>query len=230
MHFLNSSEGQLPKAYTAQGGWIDISLPIEAQSTAWHGLPGPRLEQLARIEDGAAVTVGQLDCCLHTGTHADAPSHVLAGAPSIEQMALDHFLGPARLIVSEDPERIGLPELAAMKLERRGARPWTERILIATPQQYDGRDFPARIPALDPEAVEYLVWLGTRLVGVNLPSIDPLESKDMLAHKLLFGAGAGLLENLALTALSPSNYELVAAPIAVVGGDAAPVRALLRRV
>ena len=71
--------------------------------------------------------------------------------------------------------------------------------------------------------------LGVRLVGVNGPSLDPLDSRSMDAHKILFAGGACILENLALSGIDAGDYELVAPPLAIVGGDAAPVRALLRR-
>ena len=210
------------------GNWIDISLPIEPESTAWSGLPGPSLRPLTRIEDGAAVRVGQLDCCLHTGTHADAPSHVLADGQTVDRLDPAAFLGPALLVRIEGRDRIGLDELRRIGLDGRRGRPETARILVATPEPYDGRHFPKRIPHLEPEAAEFLIWLGARLVGVDQPSIDPLDSKAMPAHKLLFASGACLLENLDLGGLAPGAYELAAAPIRIRGADAAPVRALLR--
>jgi arylformamidase len=205
--------------------WRDISLPVAADSVAWAGLPAPRLSWLARIADGDSVSVGQLDCCLHTGTHADAPLHVLRDGTAAEQLDVGAFIGPALVLRTTDPEAITERELAAAGLEQR--RP--ERLLIATPAQYDGRHFPERVPHLAPEAAEFLVHLGVRLVGVNVPSLDPLDSRAMAAHRLLFAGGTCILENLALSGIEAGDHELVAPPLAVVGGDAAPVRALLRR-
>lgn len=205
--------------------WRDISLPIGPDSVAWAGLARPRLTWLARIHDGDSVSVGQLDCCLHTGTHADAPVHVLRDGTAAELLDVAAFVGLAVVVRTEDPGAITEAELVAAGLEHR--RP--QRLLIATPVQYDGRNFPARIPHLEPSAAEFLVHLGVRLVGVNVPSIDPLDSRTMDAHQILFGAGACILENLALTDVEAGDHELVAPPLAVVGGDAAPVRALLRR-
>ncbi|MCB0215640.1 MAG: cyclase family protein [Caldilineae bacterium] len=210
------------------GSWIDISLPIEPASTAWSGLPGPTLRALSRIEDGAAVQVGQLDCCLHTGTHADAPAHVLANGRTVDRLDPGAFVGPALLLHIEAQDRIGQDELRRLGLDAIRGRPEAARILVATPRPFDGRHFPTRIPHLEPEAAEYLIWLGARLVGVDQPSIDPLDSQSMPAHKLLFGADACLLENLDFGRLRPGAYELAAAPIRIRGADAAPVRALLR--
>ena len=206
------------------GRWLDITLPITPRSIAWAGLPPPAIRFVARIYAGAAVNVGQLDCCLHTGTHADAPFHVLEAGATAEALDPGAFIGPALLLRTVDREAITRVELLALGIEHSPV----ERLLIATPCQYDGCRFPARIPHLEPEAAEMLVRLGVRLVGVNVPSVDPLDSKTLEAHRVLFGGGAVVLENLALDGIGAGRYDLVAAPLAVVGGDAAPVRALLR--
>ncbi len=211
------------------GIWTDISLPITAHSIPWSGLAAPRISLLGDIRAGSAVNVGQLDCCLHTGTHADAPWHIDQGGLTIDRMDPDLYLGPARVVATADPERISRLELADLLREVGRGDPTLERLLVATPTPFDGRSFPVRIPALDPDAAEWLIWLGVRLLGVNVPSIDPLESRTMDSHRLLFAAGAGVLENLALEGVAAARaYWLAAAPIKVAGADAAPVRALLR--
>ena len=65
------------------GIWTDITLPITADAVAWSGVAVPRLALLGDMQAGATVNVGQLDCCLHTGTHADAPWHVDLGGATI---------------------------------------------------------------------------------------------------------------------------------------------------
>lgn len=209
---------------TRRDRWLDLTLPITPRSVAWSGLPPPRLTFPAHMEDGAPVTVGQLDCSLHTGTHADAPFHVLASGSTAEQLEVGAYIGRAWVVHTADLTAITLEELLALGVER--VRP--DRVLVATPSQYDGVHFPTAIPHLEPAAAELLADLGVRLVGVNVPSLDPLDSKTLEAHKVLFGAGVAVLENLDLRGVRPGHYELLAPPLAVVGGDAAPVRALAR--
>jgi arylformamidase len=88
--------------------------------------------------------------------------------------------------------------------------------------------FPDDFPYVAADAMEWLLGLGVRLVGVDVPSIDPVASAALDAHHLLFAAGGGVLENLDLAGVEAGRYELCAPPLKVVGGDAAPVRALLR--
>lgn len=205
--------------------WIDISLPIDAgRSIAWSGIGPPEVRRIAEIGHGDAVNVGRLDCCLHTGTHADAPWHVGDGLPAIHSLDPGRFVGPALVVRTRDRRSVGVDELRELGVA--ALRP--RRLLVATPSQYDGLAFPEAIPHLEPEAARFLAGLGVGLVGVNTPSVDPLDSRTLDAHHILFGAGAYILENLWLTPLSPGWYDLVAPPIAVTGGDAAPVRALAR--
>ncbi len=208
-----------------EGGWIDISLPIDAgRSIAWSGIGAPELVRLADIAEGDSVTVGQLTICLHTGTHADAPKHVGRDGASIERLDPSRFIGPALIVKTSDRNSIRLEELHALGFAT--SRP--ERLLIATPCQYDGENFPQAVPHLEVESARWLSEIGVRLIGVNVPSVDPLDSRTLEAHHALFDSGVHILENLVLEGLAPGEYDLVALPLPVVGGDASPVRALVR--
>jgi arylformamidase len=91
----------------------------------------------------------------------------------------------------------------------------------------DGR-FPEDWPVLSESCARSLVSRGLRLLGVDAPSVDPRESKELAIHHLLFASGACILENLDLHAVGMGDYELFALPIRMEGLDAAPVRAVLR--
>jgi len=210
--------------------WLDISLPIAPESVAWTGLSPPRLSWDARVDSGAAVNVARLDCSLHTGTHADAPLHVLADGTAVDRLDPAIFVGPAFVIRTDDPDSITVDALRSAGIGTSAVRgnPPVERVLIATPRQYDGVDFPDSIPYLAPAAAALLADLGVRVIGVNVPSVDPLDSRSMDAHKIVFAAGMGVVENLDLRGIEPGWYDLVAAPIRIAGADAAPVRALVR--
>jgi arylformamidase len=67
------------------------------------------------------------------------------------------------------------------------------------------------------------------LLGVDLPSVDALDSKDLLIHHALARNQVVILESLNLRDVEEGTYDLVAAPLKIVGADAAPVRALLIR-
>ena len=70
--------------------------------------------------------------------------------------------------------------------------------------------------------------MGVKLVGVDGPSIDPQSSKSMDAHKAVLKHDIRVLEGLVLDDVPQGQYELIALPLAIIGGDASPVRAILR--
>ena len=75
-------------------------------------------------------------------------------------------------------------------------------------------------------------WLGNRgvrLIGVDLPSVDPLDSKTLDNHHALGRAGIMIIEGLWLEDVPEGRYELVALPLKIVGADGSPMRAVLRR-
>ena len=69
---------------------------------------------------------------------------------------------------------------------------------------------------------------GVILIGIDTPSVDLFESKDLTAHKMFLKHDMAILEGLVLTYVPESIYELIALPLPLVGFDASPVRAVLR--
>ena len=84
------------------------------------------------------------------------------------------------------------------------------------------------LPGIEPELVEWFAAQRGRLLGVDLASFDPAESKDLLAHRAGIAGGIVLLEGLDLSAAPDGEAELIALPLPWAGADASPVRAVLR--
>jgi arylformamidase len=137
---------------------------------------------------------------------------------------LDDFVGPARVIDArgEDP-LCGFEEIASA-LD--GAPP---RLLFKLMDRGDQLAWPTGFRALAPETVERLALSGTRLIGVDVPSVDPETSKSLPSHMVCRQHDIRIVENLVLADVKPGDYELIALPLKLWGLDAAPVRAVLRR-
>ena len=80
---------------------FDITLKIDESMPVWPGDPRPVQAWLQRIDRGDPVDVSQWTLGSHTGTHVDAPSHFIAGAPDLEAVGLEPFVGPCRVIELE---------------------------------------------------------------------------------------------------------------------------------
>src|SRR5699024_12832476 len=87
---------------------------------------------------------------------------------------------------------------------------------------------PLNITVLDEKIRPYWKEKGIFLIGIDGPSIDPANSKESSAHHSLHKNNVHILENLMLGEVEPGDYELIALPLAIVGADGSPVRAVIR--
>ena len=160
----------------------------------------------------------------HCGAHVDAPLHYDAAGASIDMLDLSDFIGPARVIDARGKGPLcGYDEIAAA-LD--GAPP---RLLLKLMDRGDQLAWPTGFRALAPETVERLASRGARLIGVDVPSVDPETSKDLPSHMACKRHDIRIVENLVLADVVPGDYELIALPLKLAGLDAAPVRAVLRQ-
>ena len=218
---------QLPKATgPAWGSWeiLDISLPISPDMPVWPGDPPPELTPVATLaRDG--VRVSRLVLGTHTGTHLDAPSPFVEGGRTVDQLDLATLFGPCRVIeITTDAPYVTAENLRPFGLEA------GVRVLLKTrnSRRPPPRVFIPDFVGLESSAALYLCEVGVRLVGIDGPSVDMWTASDFPCHRSLLTTGILILENLVLRHVKPGSYELIAAPLNLVGADGCPVRAALR--
>lgn len=200
----------------------DVTRPVRSGMPVWPGDAPCCVGWTSRMADGDAANVAELRMSAHTGTHADGPFHVCADGVRIGAAPLDAFLGPALLVDAR-----GRALDADWAREAIAGAP--ERLLVRTGAWADADAFPTRFAAPTPEAAHVLVEAGVRLLGTDAPSVDPFDSTDLPAHRILCAAGVVIVENLLLDDVPPGAWELIALPLRLDEADASPVRAVLRR-
>jgi arylformamidase len=202
----------------------DISIPMGASTPEWPGDQPFSCQWTTRLATGGSVNLSAITTSPHVGTHADAPLHVLDGAPASHALPLPAFRGTA-IVCSVESSRdvVTLNDLST--LPERGR---IERLLLRTQCSVAAGKFPERWPVLSIETLQALLARGLILFGVDTPSVDSRHSKTLDVHRVLFEGGAFNLENLDLRAVADGAYELVAYPLLLQDADAAPVRAVLR--
>jgi arylformamidase len=201
----------------------DISPLVDEKIFVWPGDTPYSAKDLLRMEDGAPCHLSTLTFSCHTGAHADAPGHYVRGAEGIDAVPLTRYLGPCLLVdVKPKDHEVRPADLAGVDL--RGA----ERLLLRTGCIKDRTVFPQPVTCLTVEFVEHVAAAGIVLVGLDSPSFDRFDSKDLPVHNALYKRGIANLENLALGGVPPGRYELIALPLRLKGRDGSPVRAVLR--
>ena len=106
----------------APNPWIDISAPIDpAASPVYPGNAPIKLEFQLDYAKGDALALSAYSFGAHAGTHVDAPQHFLKGGMSVDQIPLERFIGPVRIIdCSAEARVIDAAELG--KHQWRGAQ------------------------------------------------------------------------------------------------------------
>jgi arylformamidase len=208
----------------------DISQPLKNDVAPWPGDTPFRYELAWKMSETCPVNVGALSMSPHNGTHADAPFHFDGNGPAIDSLPLANYIGPAVVIDLEGKSSHAYPTIIIGDLEHaRSQIAETRRVLLRTQCFPDSTRFPEWIPALHPDAVAWLRELNIVLVGVDVPSVDPIEAKFLANHYAFIAGKVAIVESLDLSEIEAGVYQFAALPLKIVGGDAAPVRAILWR-
>ena len=222
----------------APGTLVDISVRVAVGTPEWPGDTPYACGWTARLAEGATINLSSITLSPHVGTHADAPLHVHDGWPASDALPPGAFVGAAIVVdtatFSAAGSDVAAGEIdydALVDLARLQGVPLTSvaRLLLRTGRTIADGTFPDVWPWLAPACVERLCADGLVLLGVDAPSVDGRTSTTLATHHALFAAGAWNLENLDLRAVTPGRYELLALPLSLDGLDAAPARAVLRR-
>ncbi len=205
----------------------DISPPIRPGIPVWPGDTAYAEERTWHLDATCPVNVSKFTMSTHTGAHADAPLHYdAAGAPA-GAVDLRPYLGPCRVVDLVGARR-SAASIAAADLAPHIDGP-VERVLVRTYATAPVERWDAAFPAISAAAIDWLAARGVGLIGVDTPSLDPQLSKTMDAHRAVRRHGMAILEGLVLDDVATGDYELIALPLKLMTLDAAPVRAVLRR-
>jgi arylformamidase len=205
--------------------WIDVSIPIREGMVHWPDNPAVQIAHLLDFARGDGCRVSTLSLGTHTGTHVDAPAHFVATGHGIDDVPLEHTIGPARVIEIRDPRSIEPDELEEHHL-RAG-----ERVLFKTrnsSRAWAEQSFLDDYVFLGFAAARYLIERGVQTVGIDYLSVAGADD-GVRTHRLLLEADVCIIEGLDLRAVWAGPYELVCLPLRIENGDGSPARVVVRR-
>ena len=203
---------------------FDISVPVKNGGVVYPGNPEIHIELQQDMSRGGSSNVSLLAIGSHTGTHVDAPLHMIPGGAGVDGIPLDALIGPA-LVIAFDDDVMAVTEAYLRSQPIAGH----ERVLLKTrnSRYIRERDFHRDYTYLAPDGAEYLVSLGVRLVGIDYLSIEQFHSGHHRTHKTLLSRGVVIVEGIDLSEPPAGEYELYCLPVLLDGVDGAPARAVL---
>ena len=210
----------------------DISRTLSDDLAEWPGDEPFHFRLTRTLAESQSVNLGAISMSVHNGTHADAQFHFDGNGESIEKVPLEIYLGRAVVVdltgtfsQSKEKHLIIIEDLQPHAEEIAE----TSRLLIKTGRWNNSAVFPDRIPVIAADIAAWLQKNGVKLLGLDLPSVDEIDSKSLQNHHALSRAGIAIVESLDLSRVGSGVYNLAALPLKSARGDGAPLRAVLWR-
>lgn len=205
---------------------VDLTHPIAPNMPVYPGTEPPVITTGCSIDENGFVEK-KITLYSHTGTHIDAPAHLIKGHFSLDMLAIDHFYGPALLVNFDNftAAAIGIKEL----------KPYQDKIknvdflLLHTGwNRYWGSEkYFTNYPVLSLPAANWLSGLGLKGFGLDTISADTADSRQYLVHKALLEKSMIIIENLTnLASLPGEQFTFSCFPLSFADADGSPVRAV----
>jgi len=205
---------------------IDLTHPISEGMPVYPGTESPVLKPECTIE-GIGFAEKKITMFSHTGTHMDAPAHLIKGAKTLDKFYVDHFYGKALLVDlrSLKGNVIGLSELEKYKDEIEDA----DFVLLYTGwSRYWGKPkYFEDYPVLYIDAAKWLAGFNLKGLGLDTISADKIDTVEYEVHRSFLGNDTVIIENLTNFDLLPGNqFTFSCFPMSFQDADGSPVRAV----
>ena len=198
--------------------YIDLTHRIENNMPVYPGTADLEMIPANSIEkDGFREKV--ITFCSHTGTHMDAPSHMLEQGNNLDDYDCSKFIGKALLIDIEEEKNFSnyfdqLKEVDFVIFKTGWSKYWGSMKYF--------EDY----PCIGMETIDYLVGFDLKGIGFDAISIDPIDSK-FENHYIVFENDMIIIENLTnLEQINQEIFELMVLPLKISTADGSPIRAI----
>ncbi|WML47601.1 cyclase family protein [Neobacillus sp. PS3-34] len=196
----------------------DVTAPIFEGMPVYKNIPEkqPKLETVTN----GHVTESRLCLDVHTGTHIDAPLHMMNEGKTFETIPLEQLVRPAKVFdLTEAAGKITKAHLEGLQIQK------NDFILLKTKNSFD-EEFNFEFIYVAEDAAAYLVEIGINGVGVDGLGIERAQEGHP-THRALMSRDIIIMEGLRLKDVDPGEYFMAAAPLKLQGTDASPARVIL---
>ncbi|HTY00472.1 MAG TPA: cyclase family protein [Bacteroidota bacterium] len=204
---------------------LDLSHAIMQGMPVYPGTDPPRIEDAAVIQhEGYAEKL--VSMFTHTGTHMDAPAHILPEGKTLDQFPVDQFFGPGFVVdVADSPPEVSVDKLRGFEEKFRNC----EFLLLHTGwhRKWGSEGYYGNFPVLSIEAATWLGGFGFKGIGIDAISVDPVGSTELPVHRVLLAHNMIIVENLTgIDRLVGKEFLFCCMPLKIERADGSPVRAV----
>ncbi|WP_101843993.1 cyclase family protein [Halobacillus sp. Marseille-P3879] len=197
---------------------------IDITQSVYEGMPvyknKPEKQPAFKSNTNGHVTESRLEMDAHTGTHIDAPLHMVNDGDTFESISMNKLIGEAKVFdLSHVEDGITKADIEKLDIQE------NDFILFKTRNSYE-EEFNFEFIFLKEDGARYLAEKNIRGVGIDSLGIERSQPEHP-THKSLFAAEIIVIEGLRLKDVEEKSYQMIAAPMKLVGTDASPARVLL---
>lgn len=166
------------------------------------------------------VTESRISLDVHTGTHIDAPLHMINDGDTIETIPIEKLIRPCKVFDLTNVEgKITKEDIEHLPIEK------NDFILFKTKNSYD-EEFNFSFIYVAECAAHYLVEKEIAGVAIDALGIERAQEGHP-THRTLMNNGIIIMEGLRLKEVPEGEYLMIAAPLKILGTDASPARVVL---
>lgn len=207
---------------------IDLTHTISNTIPVYPGTAEPHLSIAHSYEkDGFKETL--LKLLSHTGTHMDAPHHIIPNGISLDKKDASGFVGKACVIDATDVPEGGTIDISYIERNKERVER-AEFILFKTGwEKYWGQDkYFGEYPVISQEVARYLVEHNKKGIGLDNIGLDPISDTALTLHHIILKKETMvIIENLCnLEMIGEADFLLAALPLKFENSDGAPIRAV----
>lgn len=200
----------------------DISMEISEGMAVYKNMPEkkPKLAATRALDKGANESRISID--LHSGSHVDAPYHILQDGKTIEKISMDKFIGRAVVL---DFTKVK-DSITENHLKNSKGKIQKDGIVLLKTMNKSEKRFNPNFAYLEKSGAEYLASKKIKAVGIDSLGIERSQPNHE-THKILLKMGIPIFEGLDLSKVKEGRYFFHGLPLKIKNGDASPVRAVL---
>ncbi len=205
---------------------IDLSHTLLPGMPVFPGDAFPDFRAVSSVEkNGHKETL--VSMTTHTGTHLDTPAHVIHKGKTISDLETERFFGKGYMLDCSDIKAGKNIDAELLQKHVSSIRKADFVLFFTGWSRYWGKsEYFSNFPVLSNNAAEYLSQYNLKGIGMDTPSVDPVDDDNLKIHHILLQQNIIIIENLTnLVALAGEDFYFCCFPLKIENGDGSPVRA-----